>query len=138
MLWFCAALRSAEHFSLQRIDNKWTLAGDVALLVDGIPGHVRYGVTASADWIVERTSIDFAIGGRRRVFEIVQADGVWTVDGQVRLDLAGCTDIDLGWTPATNTVPLRRLEVDVGEHADIRAVWVRFPETRHSSERATL
>ena len=42
--------------------------------------------------------------------------------------LDGCTDIDLGWTPATNTVPIRRLDLPVGESATISASWIRFPE----------
>ena len=39
-----------------------------------------------------------------------------------------CADIDLGWTPATNTIPIRRLKLEVGETSSITAVWVRFPE----------
>ena len=42
--------------------------------------------------------------------------------------LDGCHDVDLGWTPATNTVPIRRLGLEVGETASITAAWVRFPE----------
>lgn len=33
-----------------------------------------------------------------------------------------------GWTPATNTVPIRRLGLEVGETGRIAAAWVRFPE----------
>jgi uncharacterized protein len=128
VLWHCSALHSAEHFSLQRTDDHWTLVGKVSLLVDGIPGHISYIVTASADWVTDRTLIDVAVGGRQQGFVIVHVDGEWTVNGQARPDLAGCTDVDLGWTPATNTIPLRRLAVDVGEQAEIRAAWVRFPE----------
>ena len=31
-------------------------------------------------------------------------------------------------TPATNTVPIRRLGLEVGETAGLTAAWVRFPE----------
>ena len=41
---------------------------------------------------------------------------------------AGCDDIDLGWTPATNTIPIRRLGLELGETSTITAAWVRFPE----------
>ncbi len=45
-----------------------------------------------------------------------------------RDDLAGCIDVDLGITPSTNTLPIRRLNLQVGESADVTAAWVRFPE----------
>jgi len=31
-----------------------------------------------------------------------------------RTDLAGCSDVDLGWTPATNILPIRRTGLVVG------------------------
>lgn len=42
--------------------------------------------------------------------------------------LDGLRDVDLGFTPATNTLPMRRLALEVGESAEVDAVWVRFPE----------
>jgi uncharacterized protein len=129
LLWQCSALSSIEHFSLQQTDHTHILSGNVALLVDDIPGHVGYRVTVSKDWLVNHAIVDFEIGARQEVFELTHVDGIWTVNGQERADLAGCTDVDLGWTPATNTIPLRRLATGrAGEQFEIRAAWVRFPE----------
>jgi hypothetical protein len=36
--------------------------------------------------------------------------------------------VDLGCSPATNTLPIRRLRLAVGATQAIRAAWVRFPE----------
>jgi hypothetical protein len=44
--------------------------------------------------------------------------------------LAGALDVDLGFTPATNTLPIRRLALAVGESAPVRSAWLRFPELR--------
>jgi hypothetical protein len=54
----------------------------------------------------------------------LSADGVggWSADG-----VEGCLDVDLGFTPATNTLPIRRGELAVGEAFDLDAAWVRFP-----------
>ena len=56
------------------------------------------------------------------------AAGTWTVDGTRATHLDGCDDIDLGFTPATNLLPIRRLDLKVGDSAPVRAAWVRFPE----------
>ena len=42
--------------------------------------------------------------------------------------VSGSEDIDLGFSPSTNLLPIRRLALKVGEHAAVRAAWVRFPE----------
>ncbi len=42
--------------------------------------------------------------------------------------IEGLVDVDLGFTPATNTLPIRRLTRAVGEAVDVTAAWVRFPE----------
>ena len=60
------------------------------------------------------------------------ADGTgrWTADGDPVPDLSGCLDLDLGFTPATNTLPIRRLDLAIGESAPVRSAWLRFPELR--------
>ena len=50
------------------------------------------------------------------------------MDGAPVRALKGCTDVDLGCSPATNTLPIRRLRLAVGASHTIRAAWVRFPE----------
>jgi hypothetical protein len=42
--------------------------------------------------------------------------------------VAGCLDLDLAFTPATNILPLRRLGLAVGESREMTAAWVRFPD----------
>jgi uncharacterized protein len=44
------------------------------------------------------------------------------------MDLKGCDDVDLGFTPATNLLPIRRLNLSIGAKAAVRAAWVRFPQ----------
>jgi hypothetical protein len=60
------------------------------------------------------------------------ADGAghWTLNGAPLPLVDGALDIDLGFTPATNLLPIRRLDLAVGEHMEVRTAWVRFPELR--------
>jgi hypothetical protein len=39
-------------------------------------------------------------------------------------------DIDLGFSPSTNLLPIRRLKLAVGEEAEVRAAWLSFPSLR--------
>jgi hypothetical protein len=42
--------------------------------------------------------------------------------------VAGCVDLDLSFTPATNLLPLRRLDLLVGQAAEVRSAWLEWPE----------
>jgi hypothetical protein len=42
--------------------------------------------------------------------------------------LKGCSDVDLGCSPSTNTLPIRRLHIGIGAAHTIQAAWVHFPD----------
>ena len=49
----------------------------------------------------------------------------------------GCIDIDLNFSPSTNTLPIRRLRLALGASARVRAAWLRFPDfTLHVAEQS--
>jgi hypothetical protein len=39
----------------------------------------------------------------------------------------GCTDLDLNFSPSTNLLPIRRLNLEIGQEAEVKAAWLRFP-----------
>ena len=103
------------------------MSGTTVIPLDDRPAHLRYAVTTDDAWRTE--SVDVQVFGHRRVtIRIEVDDGRWTVDGRVQPDLDGCVDIDLGWTPATNLLPIRRLGLAVGDAAEITTAWLTYPE----------
>ena len=41
--------------------------------------------------------------------------------------MAGCIDLDLGFSPSTNLLPIRRLGLAIGQEAKVQAAWLGFP-----------
>lgn len=101
----------------------------VAVFAEAAPCQVAYTIVCDADW---RTTSLHLHGwrGERDVTLDVHADGArrWAVNGTATAELDGCEDIDLGFSPSTNLLPIRRLRLSVGQRALVRAAWVRFPE----------
>ena|SRR5712692_7412959 len=54
--------------------------------------------------------------------------GRWHLNGAEQPAVRGCVDVDLGFTPATNLLQLRRVALDIGQEADVPAAWLAFPE----------
>jgi hypothetical protein len=54
-------------------------------------------------------------------------DGQWRVDDMARPDLKGASDVDIGASPSTNALPIRRLRLAIGQSHDLMTAWVLFP-----------
>jgi hypothetical protein len=59
--------------------------------------------------------------------------GRWRVDGVLHAAVAGSLDVDLGFTPATNLLAVRRLALKVGQSADAPAAYLAFPGLRFTT-----
>jgi hypothetical protein len=97
---------------------------------DTQPYHLEYAVRCDDAWRTISADVSGTIG-RDAVRVIIMHDmraGRWTRDGHEQPQVAGAVDVDLGFTPATNTLPIRRLTLPVGGAAPVRAAWLRFPE----------
>lgn len=56
-------------------------------------------------------------------------EGQWFDDNNSLLpDLQGIFDVDLSITPFTNTLPIRRLRLGIGESAEITTAYISFPQ----------
>ena len=42
-------------------------------------------------------------------------------------EVAGCIDVDLNFSPSTNLIPIRRLNLKLREKAELTAAWLKFP-----------
>lgn len=95
------------------------------LLEDGLAGDVvigqcffSYRVLVDADWRTRSLRVEGWAGAK---------------PFSLALDAPlpdGCIDVDLAFTPSTNTLPIRRLGLAVGEEARVSAAWLRFPELK--------
>lgn len=102
-----------ETLTLRWENEGWTATGDVGREA------VTYVVRLSATWQTRQfllfrdlTEADLWLGA--------DGTGRWgEMNGAHRHDLAGCSEIDLGCTPFTNSLPIRRLQLAVGDSAEV-------------------
>jgi uncharacterized protein len=110
-------------------DNGLSLVGTVLGAEEGRPVRVEYRVLADRAGLTTAAHVRDLRGFETRTIVLERdAKERWTVDGIAKRALKGCTDIDLGCSPSTNTLPIRRLRLAIGASHTIQAAWVRFPE----------
>ncbi len=128
VLWRSEELQSLEQCELTPIPGGHRLSGLVLAAVERRPMHLVYEVDVDEAWRtrVVRATL-FRPDGPHVVQLVTDGGGAWQSDGGPEASLDGCLDVDLQWTPATNTLPIRRIAPDVGGSASLAAAWIRFP-----------
>jgi uncharacterized protein len=107
--------------------QRWHLAGAAVFVTGGDPCRLDYVVECGPDWRTLRSRVTGWIGARL-VESAIEADGGrWRLEGADCPAVAGCIDLDLNFTPSTNLLAIRRLDLAVGSEAPARAAWLRFP-----------
>ncbi len=118
-----------ETAVLSSVEGGWRLAGRADIRFPDGPTTFRYRIDCSPRWeptdaeITVRTATDL-----RKIGIQKDENHAWTVGGFQNPDLRGCIDLDFAASPATNTLALNRLALQVGETAEILTAYVMFPD----------
>ncbi|MBI4964514.1 MAG: putative glycolipid-binding domain-containing protein [Desulfomonile tiedjei] len=116
---------------LFKLSDGWSLSGAAVFWDEGMPCHFRYEVSADGAWRTRSASVSGFLGKKAIDLSIRSVGaGEWQVNGVSKKSVRGCVDVDLGFTPATNRIALRRLSLKVGQRAEAPAAYLEFPEMR--------
>ena len=129
ILWRRIDTQGHEFCRCEWRNTAWHLSGAAVFSDAGQPCRLDYSVTCNAAWHTIAGSVAGWIGIRRIAVEVdLDALHRWRLNGVACPSVAGCTDIDLHFSPATNLLPIRRLNLAVGQEARVTAAWLRFPD----------
>lgn len=108
--------------------ENWQLDGGAAFRhEDGRLVQLHYRVRCDRAWHTQWATVRGWLGGEAIDLSIVRdAHGGWKLNDAPVTDLGHCVDLDLGFTPATNMLPLRRLHLAQGESAEAPAAWLEL------------
>lgn len=130
ILWRSEELQSSDHFVARATPSGWRFDGTLVAPIEDEPAHIQYFVELDRGWLTQRAEVAISVGDRAPRVISFEADGQgnWKVEGASGEGLEGCLDVDLGFSPATNTLQVRRLGLEVGESETLTVAWLSFPE----------
>jgi hypothetical protein len=127
ILWQDLQTGALDRCRLEAGPDGLRLSGVVLTAAHGTPLDVRYLVETGPGGLTRRVELELDGGAVRRVL-LADGAGRWRWEGGPELaGVAGALDVDLTVTPATNTLPIRRLGLEVGQAAELLMAWVQFP-----------
>ena len=127
IMWQGLITPSIERFIGGGSNNGFEFSGLILQAHEESPYVVRYTIEVDAAWRTRKVEVELEDGGQRGLSLTVDGEANWSRDGQRLEQVAGCIDVDLEWSPSTNTLPIRRLELASGETKTVAAAWVRLP-----------
>lgn len=124
--------KEREGIGLEHLLLTEKTADGVVLAIDEERGPFRlvYRLNWNIDWQLHNAELSLTTE-RSSLSLNLQTDGkgLWS-DGTGKQipELNGCRDIDIWPTPFTNTFPIRRRPLAIGERKEFRMAWVHGPE----------
>ncbi len=119
--------QSFEDCVVTSAPNGFAIAGSIIAVQDEEPLGVTYDIRCDRDWSAQAVAIEQKSGGVSRSLRLDRNGRGWLVDGVPDARLDGCAEPDLGLTPSTNALAIRRLSLEIGQAAEITCAWVKFP-----------
>ncbi len=110
---------------LVRQDGGWMLIGHARFREAEGASALDYVVRCGPEWETLGAHVTGLWRDGRVAINLAREGDVWMLSGQRQPGLDGARDIDFGFTPATNLMPLRRLP-EIGG-IDATAAWLRDP-----------
>lgn len=107
-------------------DTGYRLDGHTVATEEDRPWVVRYAITLNQRWMTTEVRVwGWSPLRSRTVLLATDPAGHWTVNDAVVPELDGCIDVDLESSCCTNTIPVHRLQLGVGQSADAPAAYIR-------------
>jgi hypothetical protein len=123
--WRSLAGGGLEHLTVGPRNGAIGARGVVIGARGGTPYGVSYTIVCDSGWRVR--TLDLETTDDRRLHLASDGDGHWSDQGGQPLPVFdGCVDVDLAGTPFTNTLPIRRLDLDI-HHAGVTLSMVYVP-----------
>lgn len=125
VLWHRLDVPGHDTCRLEQIVEGWRVNGTAIARLDRKPAHLTYQLECDARWCTRGGTVTGWIGDLTVDLTVERSgQGAWLLNGVPVPSLDDCVDLDLGFTPATNLLPIRRLGLSVGQGRDAPAAWL--------------
>jgi hypothetical protein len=129
LFWTCIPTDGCERAEVQTDPAGVVLRGTILRASDRGPAEAHYEILCGPDWNTLAATVSCEDDAGKRSLTLRRNGRAWVIGGQVNPRLDDASDVDLGWSPITNTLPIRRLRLPTGARSDVLTMaWIRFPE----------
>jgi len=130
IVWRNLPAEGTDYCSLWRTAQGWLLNGTaIAAVSESGPVLAHYRVRCDSAWRTQSVGVELTQKDQIRLLQLLRNEAAeWKTAERVPPEITGCIDADLAITPATNILPIRPLNIPIGQSREVTAGWIKFPE----------
>jgi len=113
-----------ESACLEQVPRGWEIDARFVGVHEGEAVSADYRLVLDERWVTLRLEASWGLGPLKQTLTLDRVGTRWRVNGTPRADLDGCIDVDLRWTPFTNTLPIRRLALAANTPHELEVAWI--------------
>jgi uncharacterized protein len=133
LLWSDRGDPSFEYCSLSQTEDGFHFAGEVVMRVEQQPMSARYQIVTDQNWCTKQVDVTLKEGSREEHLVLrVDAEQRWWRGTEEIVECRGSLDVDLSFSPSTNTLAMRRFALGQGESKTTTTAWVQLPDLKVS------
>jgi hypothetical protein len=138
IVWKSTYLNTTEFLSLD-IGETIRAEGFIAGEAKGSPLHVHYQLVLDHAWNLESIKITEKTDCQKTISMHRDESGQWYKNKVHVPEYDHCTDVDIIYTPFTNSLPINRLNLAEGETGEVEVIYFNLPDWKveHVSQRYT-
>src|SRR3989442_5302555 len=106
ILWQGLITPSMERFIVGASNLRFEFSGLILQVHEEALYVARYRIEIDENWRTRKVRVELEDGGQRHLSLFAAGQGNWPRDGSSLRHVAGCIDVDLEWSPSTNTLPI--------------------------------
>ena len=131
ILWSGIEYNSLENCLVKTTDTGAEINSVIVGGYDGKIYHVEYQIRTNENWETIFVEIKSQHSNIRDYF-IFESDakGNWALNGKPEDQFQGCIDVDIPVTPFTNTLPIKRLNMQKSEVSEIYVLYIDLLERK--------
>lgn len=128
IIWHRLDISGHEFARISSNQSGWDIDGTAIFVYQSKFCKLDYSIKCNNEWQTVSAQVKGFVGERIIETEIsVDQENFWKLNDTEVPEVKGCIDVDLNFSPVTNLLPIRRLNLAVGEKSTVRAAWLRFP-----------
>ncbi|MDR7129730.1 hypothetical protein J2X69_002075 [Algoriphagus sp. 4150] len=86
--------------------------------------RVEYDIILDRNWRTKSCQIKSQINKEIKIYELLQEKNRWFVNGRSHPEFNDCFDIDISLTPLTNSLPINRLKLNIGQEKKVNVIYI--------------
>ncbi|MCS3797392.1 putative glycolipid-binding domain-containing protein [Niastella sp. OAS944] len=124
ILWTGRAYYSLENCQVNEHENSAEITSTIIGSYEGKLYKVEYQIRTNARWQTVLLELTSQVNNKPQTIKLEGDEkGNWIYNGKEAAQFRNCIDVDIAVTPFTNTLPIRRLQLQQGQSQEIQVIY---------------